>query len=129
MTCERVRARLTAWLDGEIEEREVTPMQAHLADCPACQQARAELAAISEAADSWQAEGGTVWEAVQAQIAPADLDGVLQELQALRAEITALRAEVSDLRGQLANRPAESHRDSPLLLPYMPPAPTGLRIM
>jgi anti-sigma factor RsiW len=43
-TCEQVRERLSAWLDGELEARERREAAAHLESCPGC---RAELALLS----------------------------------------------------------------------------------
>jgi anti-sigma factor (TIGR02949 family) len=43
-TCEQVRERLSAWLDGELDAAERGEVAAHLEACPGC---RAELAVLS----------------------------------------------------------------------------------
>lgn len=43
-TCEQVRERLSAWLDGELDAAERREVAAHLEACPGC---RGELAVLS----------------------------------------------------------------------------------
>lgn len=45
--CERHRLMLQAEHDGELDAAHVAELERHLADCPACTAARAELAALS----------------------------------------------------------------------------------
>jgi anti-sigma factor RsiW len=46
MTCERVKAWLLAYLDGEVTDRQRDEIEAHLAGCPTCTAALEELAAL-----------------------------------------------------------------------------------
>lgn len=120
MNCEKIQARLTALLDGELSERQAAEMQAHLAACPACARVREELAAAARLADTWEEAGGEVWEAVRQEIERVDAAALLEEMRGLSVEINALRTEMAELRRQLAARPSEpAQRSSGLLLPYV----------
>jgi hypothetical protein len=43
MTCARARARLSEWLDGELEPTTARTVQSHLSGCPACARRAEEL--------------------------------------------------------------------------------------
>ncbi len=49
MSCQKVQERLSAWLDGELEEKVAQEMAAHLAECAVC---RRELAILQRLHDA-----------------------------------------------------------------------------
>ena len=49
LTCEQVRDRLSAWLDGEAPAAEAAVLEAHLDGCAACRAELARLEALDEA--------------------------------------------------------------------------------
>jgi anti-sigma factor RsiW len=126
MNCRHVRARLTALLDQELSATVVACMEAHLAACPSCAQAREEQQILRRLVSAWTVEDGEVWDAVRQQIEPAEpnaLGEVLAEMRRLQSEVKALRTEVAELRVQVATRQAEESRRPSPMLPYPPPNP------
>lgn len=105
MTCDAIQSRLTALLDGELPPETASEMERHLAACPECAQALAELAAIGELADAWPMDVPDITERVLQAVALDDQSLLLDEMRYLRAEMQELRTEVAALRRQLP-RPA-----------------------
>jgi anti-sigma factor RsiW len=105
MTCDTVRAQLTAWRDGELPPETVAALEAHLVTCAACAETQAEQAAVIEMAAAWTLEDGAdLTERVLEAIATDHQSLLLDEMRLLRNEIQALRAEVADLRRHLSRR-------------------------
>jgi anti-sigma factor RsiW len=45
---DQYNSKLGAYLDGQLDRRQVSELEIHLADCPACQAELAELRQLSE---------------------------------------------------------------------------------
>ena len=61
MRCLRARRRLSAYLDGELDERGRAAVEAHLPDCPACAARLARMQASWEARDFEELAGLAHW--------------------------------------------------------------------
>lgn len=114
MTCDTLRPSLTALLDGELAPPAAAEAERHLADCPDCTSALADLSAVQQMADAWTVDAPDITGRVQRATASDDQSLLLDEMRLLRAEMQDLRAEVAALRGQLGRR-----ADAPL---WTPPA-------
>jgi len=104
MTCEIMQSQLTALADGELAPETAAEVRLHLAACPGCAQAHADITAVQEMAAAWAVDAPDISARIQAAIAADDQSVLLSEMRLLRTEIEALRAEVSVLRRQLAGR-------------------------
>lgn len=119
MSCEEVQRQLPALLDGELTPEAASVLEAHLADCATCSEARNEMRAVLEMAKVWHVEGGEVLAAVQEQIRQDEMRALRQEMKRLRGEVVALRAEVADLKCQVEKHDATAERErSVLRFPY-----------
>lgn len=105
MTCDAIQSHLTALLDGELSPETASEIERHLAACPECAQARADLKAARELAASWSIDAPDITERVLQAVMLDDQILLLDEMKRLRAEMQDLRAEVAALRRQLS-RPA-----------------------
>jgi len=114
MTCDALRPNLTAFIDGELSSPLTAEAERHLADCPDCAAALADLAAARQMADAWAVDAPDITARVRRAAASDDQALLLDEMRLLRAEMQDLRAEVAALRGQLGRR-----ADAPL---WTPPA-------
>lgn len=108
MTCDDIRASLTALLDGELPPEAAAEIERHMAACPECAQAGAELKAVRALADGWTLDAPDITGRVMELVAMDDQSLLLDEMRSLRAELEALRAEVAALRRQLSRTAAPS---------------------
>ena len=104
MTCDTVRSRMTALLDGEVAPEMAAEAERHLASCPDCTQLQAGLAAVGGMADAWTIAPPDITGRVVRAAASDDQSLLLDEMRLLRAEMQDLRAEVAALRGHLGRR-------------------------
>ena len=104
MTCDTCQPQLTALRDGEIAPEAAAEAERHLAVCPDCAQARADLAAVGDMASAWTVDAPDISDRVRQAIASDDQNLLLEEMRFLRAEMQDLRAEVAALRRQLSRR-------------------------
>lgn len=102
MNCELVRSQLAALLDGELTADTAAAAEWHLAACPTCTQAHADLAAVREMAAAWEVDTPDISARIRQAIAAEDQSLLLDEVRGLRTEMEALRAEVVALRRQLS---------------------------
>jgi anti-sigma factor RsiW len=110
MSCEEVQTQLTALLDGELAPEMTAEIEAHLAGCAACSEARAEMEAVLEMTRAWSVEGAGVLAAVQQQI---------QQVRQLRNEVASLREEVAHLKGRAGKSARAADREASVLrFPY-----------
>ena len=73
MSCERCRASLDAWVDGEVASPELPALEAHLAACPACAAeaaGRSRLKLATRAAAMRFAPSPEILRQMQAKVAP-----------------------------------------------------------
>ena len=105
MNCELVQPRLTALLDGQLGGELAAEIARHLANCPVCTQAHAELLAVKETASSWNVDAPDISARVMQAVAHDSENALLDEVRLLRAEMAELRAEVAALRRRLSPRP------------------------
>ncbi len=86
MTCKEIRTSISAYLDGELSEKEARGVRAHLRDCPECARAREELVALNDLLD----EGPGV------SVGASFTDSVLAEIQSKSTEsvVTRLRRSI-----------------------------------
>ncbi len=105
MNCELVQPRLTALLDGHLGGELAAEIARHLADCPACTQAHAELLAVKEMASAWNVNAPDTHARVMQAVAHDSESALLDEVRLLRTEMAELRAEVAALRRRLSPRP------------------------
>ena len=130
MNCELAQSRLTALLDGELAGDTAAETERHLADCPACAQARAGLAAVREMATAWGMDAPDIGARVMQAVIADDQHTLLDEMRGLRTEMAELRAEVAALRRQISPRPETlwtlTGRDSPKDYPRMENDPWNL---
>ena len=104
MRCRRVQRRLSAFLDGELSEKQTSRIAEHLSGCPNCQQEVASLSSV------WEQLGEThevdpspyFWTRLSARIAQAEerrfsLDNVLGMLNRLLVPATVVAASVVGL--------------------------------
>ncbi len=117
MNCELVQSQLTSLLDGELPPNSAAEVEHHLANCPGCAQAQADLRAVSEMASAWKMDAPDISARVMLAVAADDQGLLLDEVRLLRTEMSELRAEVAALRRQLSPRPETlwmlPGRDSP----------------
>lgn len=104
MTCDTCRSQLTALRDGELAPGAAAEAERHLAACPGCAQAWADLAAVREMADAWTVDAPDITTRVMQAVVSDDQSLLLDEMRCLRAEMQDLRAEVAALRHQLSRR-------------------------
>ncbi len=52
MTCREYKDVMMAYLDGELEEKQIKQFQAHLKDCPQCRQELDEFVSLKKITDS-----------------------------------------------------------------------------
>ena len=114
MTCDILRLSLTALMDGELAPPLAAEAERHLADCPDCTAALADLSEARQMADAWAVDAPDITGRVRRAATSDDQALMLDEMRLLRAEMQDLRAEVAALRGQLGRR-----SDVPL---WTPPA-------
>jgi anti-sigma factor RsiW len=119
MSCEEVQTQLTALLDGELAPEMTAEIEAHLAGCAACSEARAEMEAVLEMTRAWSVEGAGVLAAVQQQIQQDEMRALLQEVRQLRNEVASLREEVAHLKGRAGKSARAADREASVLrFPY-----------
>ena len=119
MRCEEVQTQLLALLDGELTSETAAAIEAHLAGCARCSEARAEISAVLEMTQAWNVEGGDVLAGVQQQIQQDAMHSLLLEMKRLRGEVDSLRTEVAELKSREARRVATPGRESSVLrFPY-----------
>ena len=53
MNCEEAQELLSAYVDGQLEERDRACVQAHLQDCPSCAEEQEGFSRVNELLDSW----------------------------------------------------------------------------
>ena len=54
MDCEKIKAQLSAYIDGEMPEKDATAIREHIANCSDCEQAEQELRKTSRLLRSWE---------------------------------------------------------------------------
>ena len=119
MNCEEVQTQLPALLDGELTSETAVGIEAHLAGCAPCSEARDEIRAVLEMTKAWNVEGESVLAHVQQQINQDEMHSLLLEMKQLRREVASLRAEVAELKSKAAKRVATLERESSVLrFPY-----------
>lgn len=119
MRCEEFQTQLTALLDGELTSEMAAVIEAHLAECAHCSEARDEIQVVLAMTQTWNVEGGEVLAGVQQQIQQDEMRSLLAEMKRLRGEVDALRAEVAQLRSMAARRVATPGRENSVLrFPY-----------
>lgn len=74
MTCDRIRAQLTPYLDGELEGDRGTLVRGHLRGCEACRQVAADEAALRDGLRAMPSldPPSTMWAGVQARLAASE---------------------------------------------------------
>ena len=104
MRCRRVRRRLSAFLDGELSEKQASQMAEHIAACPDCQQEVASLSSVWEQLGERREVDPSpyFWTRLRARIAQAEerrfsLDHVLGMLSRLLVPATTVAASVVGL--------------------------------
>ncbi|MDQ2800375.1 MAG: zf-HC2 domain-containing protein, partial [Armatimonadota bacterium] len=90
MTCDAIQSHITALLDGELTPETASEIECHLAACPECAQARADLEAARELAASWSVDAPDITERVMQAVALDDQSLLLDEMKQLRAEMQGL---------------------------------------
>lgn len=75
MTCERIRAQLTSYLDGELDSDAGTVVRGHLRTCDACRAISADEAVLRDGLRSLPAVDppASLWAGVQAQLAAEEV--------------------------------------------------------
>lgn len=75
MTCERIRAQLTGYLDGELDGDAGTVVRGHLRTCEACRAVAADEAALRDGLRSLPPldPPATLWAGVQARLAAEEV--------------------------------------------------------
>lgn len=75
MTCDRIRERLTAYLDGDLDPDRGTVVRGHLRTCDACRQVAADEAALRDGLRALPTVDPppSLWANVQAQLAAAEV--------------------------------------------------------
>jgi hypothetical protein len=75
VTCEQIRAQLTAYLDGELEDERGSALRGHLRGCDACRQAAADEATLRDGLRALPAldPPPSLWAGVQARLAAAEV--------------------------------------------------------
>lgn len=75
MSCDRIAAQLTAYLDGELDGQDGSVVRGHLRECAACRQAAADEAALRDGLRSLPPVDPppSLWAGVQAQLAAAEV--------------------------------------------------------
>lgn len=75
MTCDDIRPRLTAYLDGELEGDRGTVVRGHLRTCEACRQVATDEAALRDGLRALPTVDPppAMWAAIQAQLAAAEV--------------------------------------------------------
>jgi hypothetical protein len=75
VTCEKIRAQLTAYLDGELDGDRGTPVRGHLRTCEACRQIATDEAALRDGLRSLPPVDPPtrMWAAIQAKLADAEV--------------------------------------------------------
>jgi hypothetical protein len=75
MTCEQVRARMTAYLDGELEDERGSAVRGHLRACEACRQVATDEAALRDGLRALPPVDppASLWSGVQARLAAAEI--------------------------------------------------------
>ncbi len=114
MTCDTCQSQLTGLADGELLPGAAAEAERHLAACPGCAQARADLAALQEMAAAWAVDAPNITARVMSAVTADDQNLLRDEMRRLRVEMQDLRAEVAALRRQLSR-----HADPPA---WTPPA-------
>src|SRR4029077_16907560 len=74
-TCDKLRARLTAYLDGELADDHGSVVRGHLRECAACRQVARDEAALRDGLRMLApvAPPATLWAGVQARLAAAEV--------------------------------------------------------
>ena len=74
-TCDKTRARLTAYLDGELPDDHGSAVRGHLRECPACRQAASDEAALRDGLRVLPPVDppASLWAGVQARLAAAEV--------------------------------------------------------
>ena len=75
MTCDHVRPRLTAFVDGELDQTTLSALRGHLRTCAACQAAALDEAAVRDelAALPSPAPPASLWTAIERGMAQAEV--------------------------------------------------------
>ncbi|NVB83225.1 MAG: hypothetical protein HOV81_32935 [Kofleriaceae bacterium] len=75
MTCDHVRSKLTAYLDGELADDRGSAVRGHLRGCEACRQVASDEAALRDGLRALQPidPPATLWAGVQARLAAAEV--------------------------------------------------------
>jgi hypothetical protein len=76
MTCEDVRPRLTAYLDGDLDADRGTVVRGHLRGCEACRRVATDEAALRDGLRAFPTldPPATLWAGVQARLAAAEVE-------------------------------------------------------
>lgn len=74
-TCDKIRPRLTAYLDGDVADDDGSVVRGHLRECPACRQVARDEAALRDGLRMLApvAPPASLWAGVQAQLAAAEV--------------------------------------------------------
>ena len=119
MSCDEVQMQLSALLDDELIPEAAAIIEAHLAGCARCSEARDEMSAVLKMTKAWDVQGSDVLAAVQQKVQQDEIHSALMEIKLRRAEVDSLRAEVAELKSQRGKRDVISGRKSSLLrFPY-----------
>lgn len=101
MTCDRVRSRLTAFVDGELDETTLSAVRGHLRTCAACQAAACDEAAVRDELGALPAPAppASLWTAIerglaQAEVADSRRSSWSRTWQRVRRTVTGPRAPV-----------------------------------
>jgi len=75
MTCERIQDQLQAYVDSDLNPRQMRRMERHIARCPRCQSEVARLRLVVEAVETWPSieAPASLTQNVMAQISPCPL--------------------------------------------------------
>ena len=119
MRCEEVQTQLAALFDGELTQETAVVIEAHLAGCARCSEARDEIRAVLAMTQAWNVEGEEILASVQQHIQQDEMRFLLLEVKRLRGEVDALRAEVTHFKSLTTRRVATPRWESSVLrFPY-----------
>jgi hypothetical protein len=150
MTCEDTRTKLTAYLDGDLEDERGSAVRGHLRGCEPCRQVASDEAALRDGLRALTPVDppASLWAGVQARLAAAEVAdakrpawrrALSRPLAWLRPQSLSLslagaaiatvvvlvvwKSRHDDTPGQVASTPPPVHDQNVVIQPSMPPPP------
>jgi len=101
-TCDQIRERLTAYLDGDLSDDRGSVVRGHLRECADCRQVARDEAALRDGLRHLPVVDppASLWAGVQAQLAAAEVADAKQP--GWRRALVRLRASVRGMAGRFA---------------------------